>query len=977
MSDIDLYERFPEMQPIRSVPPLSSYNGIGLAMHGSRDSDPETGTYVKTLCFTLLFIPLLALRAYRVANAPSGGWYFLGRVPLSTLAKLWNIVLPVALLAVGGGIYWHHYTNTPEYLAGQKLDRADELAKAGQYGKAAELCREVAEGKTRQAGAAQEKLKGLVADAADNAPASETAAALRVAVDLQSQPGPNAELFQHAMRAAERHAESDPLGAATVLDAVEPVAADPDALLAKKRDALERAVKNEPNDPDAASRLAVVYEAQNELAKCEPLLAPLAKRLGTSEGARILGHIYAQQDKLDQANALLQPYLESRLAKLHSAEKAYENARRNAEERVINELRNELRKGPVADFPGDRYEKANEAEQQAILSKYLQAKTKDDASIRTAQKTLVRELTIVPAALDYGIVLLRRAQTMRDEALRRAELEKAKKTFLAIRGVAGQDDTYRAYLGQVHYWLGEHAEGRKLFDELLEARQRSFQILISVSHILREVGAVSEARTLAEEAYNKGANNKEKQLAASGRATMFTDFDDEITWLRRADVSNPGIKGLLSLALGEKAIEEGKEDEAAQHLREAIAIYENQPGDPGVYNNGALACIALYQATGDVEALNKKMQMLEKALALRPSDSIIVRNVADSQEEAAYRDIVGSAIDFTTLKMTGSLNFLSYLYQDQAGKQRYVALMNKHAGLAKARAQFDRLIVLSPKDEYGYESLHGLYRYAHDVDALRGLLKRLESVELDRGDSERKMRDFLSGKDDDKNRKNVQAGQARLEAILQAARKKGGATLAVAATMLAASKMSREELNLPVNPDEIVALAEEAHAAAPSSTTQATLLGAVLTRAHRTLLKQEPAYAKMAGRAQRALGPSYILAVAISRDEQLRRTALENKDVQRALPMLKEQFARFPDAPSEFGWAILKAAGAPEADDIAKALQSEYEQVERELSVKLSPLSAATALQAYWGYQAAGQEAKGIEVLKQCAAQGVPLPFEP
>ena len=89
------------------------------------------------------------------------------------------------------------------------------------------------------------------------------------------------------------------------------------------------------------------------------------------------------------------------------------------------------------------------------------------------------------------------------------------------------------------------------------------------------------------------------------------------------------------------------------------------------------------------------------------------------------------------------------------------------------------------------------------------------------------------------------------------------------------------------------------------------------------------------------------------------------------------QFVHFPDGPSEYGWAILKAAGAPEADAIAKALQSEYEQVERELSVKLSPLSAATALQAYWGYQAAGQEAKGIEVLKQCAAQGVPLPFEP
>src|SRR5262249_52161392 len=208
-------------------------------------------------------------------------------------------------------------------------------------------------------------------------------------------------------------------------------------------------------------------------------------------------------------------------------------------------------------------------------------------------------------------------------------------------------------------------------------------------------------------------------------------------------------------------------------------------------------------------------------------------------------------------------------------------------------------------------------------------------------------------------RKNMQAYQARLETILQAARKKGGGTLAVAATMLAASKMSREELNLPVNPDEVVALAEEAHAAAPCSTTEGTLLNALLMRAHRMLLKQEPAYAKMAARAQRAVGPTYLLAIAMSGDEQVRRVALENKDVQRALPMIKEQFARFPDGPSEYGWAILKSAGSPEAEAMAKALQSEYEQVERELNVKLSPLSAATALQAYWGYQATGQEVKG------------------
>src|SRR5262249_44678728 len=157
---------------------------------------------------------------------------------------------------------------------------------------------------------AREKLKELVADAAANAPAAQAAAALRVATDMHTGAGPDAELFRHGMSAADRHAESDPRGAAAVLDAITPGAAGPDALLTKKRERWERAGQRQRDDPEAASQLALVYEAQNELAKCEPLLAPLAQRLGTSEGARILGHIYAQQSKLDEANALLQPYLD-------------------------------------------------------------------------------------------------------------------------------------------------------------------------------------------------------------------------------------------------------------------------------------------------------------------------------------------------------------------------------------------------------------------------------------------------------------------------------------------------------------------------------------------------------------------------------------------------------------------------------------------------------------------------------------------
>ncbi len=93
--------RFPTLEPIGQPPPLMQVNGIGVTVLGRRDVDAETATYVKTLAVTLLWIPVFMLRAYRVVDAPNGGWYFIGREPLSNLALAWNFLgLPAVAFAV-------------------------------------------------------------------------------------------------------------------------------------------------------------------------------------------------------------------------------------------------------------------------------------------------------------------------------------------------------------------------------------------------------------------------------------------------------------------------------------------------------------------------------------------------------------------------------------------------------------------------------------------------------------------------------------------------------------------------------------------------------------------------------------------------------------------------------------------------------------------------------------------------------------
>lgn len=83
---------FKGMIPVTAAPSLFRINGIGTTILGHRDDDPLTGTHVVTQYFTFLFVPLFAVASYRVRAAPSGGWHFLGQVPLPQNHKTYRRV---------------------------------------------------------------------------------------------------------------------------------------------------------------------------------------------------------------------------------------------------------------------------------------------------------------------------------------------------------------------------------------------------------------------------------------------------------------------------------------------------------------------------------------------------------------------------------------------------------------------------------------------------------------------------------------------------------------------------------------------------------------------------------------------------------------------------------------------------------------------------------------------------------------------
>src|SRR5205085_11551213 len=108
-----------------------------------------------------------------------------------------------------------------------------------------------------------------------------------------------------------------------------------------------------------------------------------------------------------------------------------------------------------------------------------------------------------------------------------------------------------------------------------------------------------------EEAYAKGSKPQEQHQAAQFRALCFKDTDDQIAWIQKSDTADPAIKAELARVLGEKAFEEGREDEAARQYHAAVDAYDAMPRTASTLNQTALAYYLLFQVTGDRHPLDR------------------------------------------------------------------------------------------------------------------------------------------------------------------------------------------------------------------------------------------------------------------------------------------------------------------------------------------------------------------------------------
>jgi hypothetical protein len=972
---INVQEKFPSMTPVKSAPSLVRVNGCGVALYGSRDHDTETGTYVSTWCLSLLYIPILCLRAYRVARSGSG-WIFLGRVPLSALAKAWDATL--VLVAAGAiGMAAHAvYTSSPAYAAQRQMETARELVGQGRIAQAASIYQRLAAADADQAPAATKALGELLEGPCRQAPLSECAEVFAAAAQIARRDGavPPEEVLRKALDLAADRAASDPRGALALLEAVRPLALDTRPIDARRLPILRQWASAEPANLDALCPLASLLEEQDQLEEAKNLLLPAKARLGEGEGARVLGTVLARQGDYDGAYALLWPYVKGRLDRLHNAEKAAESTVKDLQDRQI-QLLNENAAPP--DFYS-RYRTASQEQKDAMVQDYVQSRIKNDPRYADALETLRREKAVVPVAMELGIVMLQRAQGQPNPDLRKTQLEAAEKVFLAIGGFAGESDEYRLSLGQVYYWLGKPADGRKLFEEYLAANGRDSRSLLAIAARMRQLGALPEARAEAEEAYSKAAKPEERYAAADFRSACEKDLDDKIVWLNNADTATPSIKAQLADARGAKAASEGRDSDAAVQYHLAIDAYAAMPRSDHALNETARAWVAVFWVTGDRQALDRGFESFQQALDLNPSDPILLGNAASMLVAAALGDVIGSDIDLRALHRIGEFPLLGYLYQYSGGRDAVARRVQEHPGIARALSYYEKLMVVSPKSAGPCASVFQIHRYTRNDKALELLAQRVRGADFDTADELAAMKDFLSGTKDELLKVQTAAALKRDEETANKLRAKGGRTLAVVLGQQVEAMIYRDMALDDADPQKVVALAEEAHRVSPSSATSAVLAAAYLLRASKDLCRAEPAMASLRGKYSRSLGASYLLAAASLDAGPLQEKIARNADVQKVLSLLRDENKLFPDNPSVFGWALLKNADPAEAAKAAEAIRKNPRTlVGQSISVRLNPASVAEAMEASWVLGICGKPDEARSSLRRVADLGIPVPGQP
>ncbi|MEM1083303.1 MAG: hypothetical protein AAGI48_04215 [Verrucomicrobiota bacterium] len=914
---VDLREKFPRMKPVSSAPSLFTINGCGLGMYGSRDVDQETGTYIKTRCVTLIFIPLIPLDCYRVADAPDGGWFFLGKEKMAGFPRIWRRLVVFAIISLSITVFWKGYVGSDSYQITNAREKAVSLEKSGDALAAVNVYHDMVK---REIGSRDEwcgLISKLLVSEIKSGDAGRAANAVAYADQNRSMArngeGLVPDLASLALDAA--GLAKTPLEADAILSAFTPVEKDLARVSEARREVLEALFNENPEDPEIAVKLALTREAAGEVEGAIDLLKPFAGELGDGEGARLYGMMLLGEGAASEALPYLEAYVGPRLEEWKRAGNALDLAYEAAQERALKRLN----VSPPRGFTS-KYENATEAEQFAMVDEFISERLESDESFRVARDRYQAANIVVPAVMDLGIAKLRVAQSETDAEARKELLTAAEDTFLELQGVASENDEYRLFLGQVYYWSGRSEEGRQLFDEVLEGSGRAFGMLYGLGNILRDLGEQEEARKLLDEAYSVAGDAQEKNNAAVLRSIMATTLDERIEWLSKGDSSDPSVIIGLAEAMGERAEENGDRKAAAAEYRKAIAGYEDQDRSTSSLNNSSLLYQSLFRLEGDITHFEKAAQLQSEAVALEPGDSILCMNAAQTQMTTAVLSVVGDKVDPAIVQYSAGMDLLRYLYSDESERNKVVDQLESNPNFRKSMKYARDGILLAPKNMNSYAWLTGVLSYCGNDEELRQVIEAALQQEFDHTASEESRRKFLSGEKDEDIKKAMEVSAKQVEELIASIESVEGK--AMAAGLRVSPALAGFSIGEPAQFGDWLATLRKSVEERPCSRNSSSLMSALEAKALVELSASNEEIASFVDSARRHLGEGIVLRLLIRAKGDLGDEVREHPAVVEVRRKAVEEDRRFPSWLSLDDWAMIEGLEGVDSAELGRRLDA-------------------------------------------------------
>jgi len=930
------------MKPMKGAPPLFRLNGCGTSMLGRRAYDAETGTYVKTLVITLLFIPVLPITSYRVADAQDGGWYFIGKERISPQVRMIRSTLLLLALFAVLGVFSYARHHSPDATARRAIAAAEAAAAAGDHLDAANKAQMAAGISTDYQARALELADQYLDAAFSSADPRDILRAFDLARDsrywrIRFQKRSD-DLEQQMIRMAGEWLEADPSMALEFAFRARKVDRGDAAWVAPMRAALEALVASGDAGRREIDSLATLYSDLGENNALIRLLEPRAPFDDEPTWAGLLGRAYLREGRAMEAVPVLEAHIERYYPVWVSLQASMEKAWQAAYDAALASL-NEGR-APQSFY--DAYERAAEEAGDQMVNQYLRNAIDANARVKSLNAELEKTGNVSALMMDLGIACIEAGHAAEPDD-RDIWFGKAEKTFLRLRAHAEDSPDFQFFYGQVCYWLGKSREGAELFDRLLKDHSDDAGLLIEMGVILRGVGKWDKAR----EVYRKALDaTEDPELRAScivPLAILAKTVDERIEVLESGDVTIPRIAIDLAEARAAKALEEGDRAAALALYREALAGYGRMQENSTTLNNAALLHFSIFEQSGDQTEHAEGLRKLEAAVALEPNDSILNHNTATRLLTSACAGLLSEALGADWMPLSRGIDDLRLLYVDEAGREEVVSRFTSHPHYVRGRAFLERALVLAPENRSLLMEAVQLATFTRDTALAANLRNRLraasETAEIPPID------EWITEVEDVAEVRDTIAEQMKVTAdwYENARSRVQGSRARLVLDLREATGLLHQVFWLPdLDAGAAKAAVMAVHEQWPSSESSHAVSACESLFAWREICLEQPAIAEWAGDSLRMLHARELLMLAAIRFDNV----LENAATRRAFSSMLEQTGRFPSWHSSSDAVLAELMRTEDRDAILVSARSHpTADLHEMLSTVLAPHAPGTAVQ--------------------------------